>query len=818
MWNRGTAGASALLFCAAVASAQPVFTPGKPGGGLTPPAPLTAPNAMVERLAALCRGDKLAAVPGEVNAFHWSLEIRQKRGGGIATVSSQTATYRLRITPFSSGYLVEWSSIQDPALPQGLGLAVQATILTSPDIELAALRLCAWLSGPAAAEHSLYAATFPLVDVVVDPHDDLAWPVGTGAVLEDALTHPLTALPPGWTSHPGTASMQWCCLFPDAAPAPANRSSFYLSTQDQAGVAKVLGAQALNGALRFSVRHVPANNLNAAYYTAPFETVLGSVPDDWWAAANRYRVWAEEQPWTEQGPMANDPGFSVTARQMTMFGIFAPDIDFLRWRPWPERHVEQALAFDTSRIVPQNYGWYDHGFDEQYGDWEPLPEYLAVAGQAAAAGARFSPYTLLHYISQGSEPPVPGYSALAAQENAVIDENGLAVTIIDGSGRIAFEICQSTQFARDYAAWLARQLKSYGAGGMYLDVANVLPAQLCYARGHGHPPADPGNTARRIELVRAIHDAVADPDFYVSSESVNELYLGQIEIGMSQWTNNFFLGTVNYYPLFETVYHRYLRVGRLGAVLNFDTEKLPPPLLQVLGRQTYAAHVFLGRTPFAGALLNEDSLRDNVLASFPWGLLIDTVSRTMDFLTLPKIADHVGHGQRLRDPQVQVASVDLARVGEFLLLLTIPYGTVQPAVYVSAWGMPDTGAILLLLQNWTDEYDATFTQALPPGSVITFDPSSLGFGEGWFDEYDIPTIQVPTDDVKQIPFPGGPQPYTITFDPAASGYTAAGYAIWHYPGTSAAVMAGVSPATGPIVLSGTIGSRSSEAYLLVPRP
>ncbi|MBI4882258.1 MAG: hypothetical protein HY812_21740, partial [Planctomycetes bacterium] len=263
MWNRGTACASALLLCAAAAGAQTVLKPGKAGGGMTPPGPLAPPNAMVERLAALCRGDKLAAVPGETSALHWSIDLRQKRGGSIATVSSLTATYRLRITPFSGGYLVEWSSIQDPALPQGLALDVQATIVTSPDAELAALRLSAWLSGPAAPEHSLYAATFPLIDVVVDPHDDLAWPVGTGAVLEDALTHPLLAIPPDWTTHPGTASMQWCCLFPDSAAAPANRLSFYLSTQDQAGVAKTYGAQALNGALRFSVRHVPANNLNA---------------------------------------------------------------------------------------------------------------------------------------------------------------------------------------------------------------------------------------------------------------------------------------------------------------------------------------------------------------------------------------------------------------------------------------------------------------------------------------------------------------------------------------------------------------------------
>ena len=434
-----------------------------------------------------------------------------------------------------------------------------------------------------------------------------------------------------------------------------------------------------------------------------------------------------------------------------------------------------------------------------------------------ALGVKFSPYTIVDRISQGSEPVVAGYDPSSAAQNAVIKENGLPETFIDLEGKLVYIVCQSTDYARDYVTSLAGDLESYGAGGIYLDVQNTLAPQLCYATNHGHDPADPENTRRRTDIVRAIHDQAVDPNFYVTSESVNEMYLGDMEIGMSQWTRNLLGVSTTYYPLFETVYHPYTRIGRLGVVLNFDTQKLPPLVSQLLARQTYAAHIFMGWTPFAGSLLNEDSLIDNAVAAPIWGLFIDTVTRYMDFLTDEEIESHVKFGQRLRDPELGVPTVDLSFLGILLQLLTVPYGPVQPAVYGSSWGDPDDGSIVLLLANWTDTIDSVFASQLTGTSMVTMDAAALGFDEMWFEEYDTEmACEVAATDVQQMCFIGGPQTYSMSYRPSDSGYTAKNWKVWRYTGSGDPVYLGKFKGNKPIDLQGTIASRSMEAYLLEP--
>ncbi|MBI4878156.1 MAG: hypothetical protein HY812_00640 [Planctomycetes bacterium] len=97
----------------------------------------------------------------------------------------------------------------------------------------------------------------------------------------------------------------------------------------------------------------------------------------------------------------------------------------------------------------------------------------------------------------------------------------------------------------------------------------------------------------------------------------------------------------------------------------------------------------MGWRPFAGAVVKEDSLEARVTASGPWGLLVEMVDRFVGSLTpLPQVAGRLIHGQRLRDPEVRVATLELEPRGERLLEpLTLSCGTVQPFACVSAWGL-----------------------------------------------------------------------------------------------------------------------------------
>lgn len=815
------AGLTALLACASLFASTGISAPGPIIAAVPLSLALVAPDGDCwdDMANLMCGGGAGLTLPGTPRALHWAVAIRNKATGQVTTVSSEDATFNYSIQPSWLGIEVHFFDIQSPALPPDVHIEVDARFGWAGDFGLVAASLDAELSGPGVGNASIYSVTFPIVEVNALPEDKLTWPIGTGVVLDNALVHPLTGLLSNFTRHPGQASMQWWCLFADEST--PWHPTFYMSTRDTEGVYKEYIPKPVVEGLRFSVRQIPPDNLNVTNYEAPFETVFGVVFDDWYAAANRYRKWAEQQPWTGQGPMRQDARFSTAIRDMTMFGLVAPDVDFNSWLPWPDRHAEQTALFGTSEIVPQNYGWYDHGFDLRFGDWKPLPQYLQVAAQVAAQGVKFSPYTVVHEMSRGSEPLIPGYDPATMEAlYGLRRENGQVELRLDAEGQLAWTICQSTTFARDYVTWLAGKLQSYGASGMYLDVLNALPPQLCYATGHGHDPADPLNTRRRTDITKAIADQSLDPQFYVTSESVNEMYLGELEMGMSQWTRNLLGELVSYYPLFETVYHRYLRIGRLGVVLNFDTQKLPPLLFQLLSRQTYAAHIFSGWTPFAGALLNDDSLTDNMAASPLWASFIEMVQRYMGFLIRPEIAEHVTYGQRLRDPDATVATVDLGFLGVLLRLLTIPYGPVQPAVYTSAWGSPEQNSILLLAENWTDESDGLFANTIALQSLASMSAESLGFDPLWFEEYnfeDQPVTTLNSSNVQQMCLSGGGQAYSMTFRPQDSGFYAKNWEVWRYSESGSPVLLGKYKGSSTIALSSILGSRHIEAFLLKPK-
>ncbi len=773
----------------------------------------------VDDLVSICQGGQCSNIPGTVRALDWRIALRDHLTTQVTTVSSDTSTYDIDVDFESGAIVLEYENIESPNLPAGIELEVDVRIGFGGDLFLVSLKLDARIESIGESTHSISSVTFPVVDVNATAEYDLTWPIGTGAVLENVLSHPLAFLPTNFYRHPGPASMQWWCLY-NGDPTCWS-PSFYMSTQDQTGVYKEYLPASLGDAMRFTVRHVPPDSHTITEYEQPFKTVIGTTFDDWWSAAQRYAHWANDQQWTSQGTMRDDPNFSDAVRDMTMFGIFSPDATVLSWQPWLARHFEQTTLFGTPFIVPQNYGWYGHQFNAEFGNWEPLAEYVTIAGQAAAAGIRFSPYTLLHLISAGSEPDVPGYAGQPVSNFTVVRENGTLQTTLDGQGQVAYEICQSTQYARDYAAWLAAQLKSYGASGMYIDLMNASPAQLCFSTSHGHAPVDPLNTQRRIEMTRGARQAMGD-EFYVTSESVNEFFLGEVGIGTSQWVRNVLGEVVSYYPLFDTVYHEYMRVGRLGVALNFANLSLPPLAFQLLSRQTYAAHIFMGYTPFAGSLMNPNSLIDNTLFSPIWGVFIDTIARYMNFITQEDVSAHLMFGERLRDPVANVATIDLGFLGAFLRLLEVPYGTVQPAVYISSWGDPEEGSILILLANWTDPLDNILVNTVATQSTMEMDMSAeaLGFDPLWFEEYNqmASTKSVDLKDVEPIAFQGGDQPYSFSFKPIDSGYWAPKWKVWHMTSGNDPVFIGSYLGFKTIQLAGTIPSRRMEAYILKPFP
>ena len=158
-----------------------------------------------------------------------------------------------------------------------------------------------------ALDRSLFSVDFPIVQVETTAADTdlvLAMPLGGGALWDDPQ-HTLAELA---LDYPGEMSMQFSALY-DAGP---SGDLLFLGTRDSTGhhreflVGPAPGSSTGEG-VRWVVRQVPEDNLVARSYRSPYATVIGLGQGDWYDAAQRHRAWAQTQPWTQQGPMRDNP-------------------------------------------------------------------------------------------------------------------------------------------------------------------------------------------------------------------------------------------------------------------------------------------------------------------------------------------------------------------------------------------------------------------------------------------------------------------------------------------------------------------------------
>ena len=150
-------------------------------------------------------------IPGVPRDLAWQISLRDKTTGQITTVSSNNSTYDLSISPTWLGVVIEFGDVQSVALPAGVQLDVDVEIkldfANAPG--LLSMNLSSEAYGPGAANTSIYSVQFPVVDVNATDQYDLAWPIGTGIVFENAVNDLLLSVLGNFTRHPGPASMQW---------------------------------------------------------------------------------------------------------------------------------------------------------------------------------------------------------------------------------------------------------------------------------------------------------------------------------------------------------------------------------------------------------------------------------------------------------------------------------------------------------------------------------------------------------------------------------------------------------------------------------
>ncbi len=397
---------------------------------------------------------------------------------------------------------------------------------------------------------------FPIVDTPEtlgpESNDDvLLYPAFDGLVVDDpasafrsfggALSH----------TYPGPLSCQVMAFCDRAA-------GLYLASYDPDGYAKRFTVEHRLG-FRFSITHlaplVPGEDV-----APPYPVVLGPVIGDpkrggttWYDAAELYRNWSQQQKWAERKvrtrsdtPQWLRQGALVTTynpRQMTPPG----DLSKL------ESFIEEYSSRFRSPLLPNNRGF------ERYGMWcgqEYLPvmpdepTFRAAAELVRAHGGRSM--IMLSGYRWTIERVTPEGELYSSQERfdrqvarwAVCDPSGkpwigTSEKPNDYRGKKWARMCRATELAKKTIVDQARYFVRNGYSVIHFDqeCSGGYLDSVCWAENHGHPPGH----GRWIHLAMAdlyqrLCDACRplDPDFMLSMEEPNELYLPWLNLCQSR--------------------------------------------------------------------------------------------------------------------------------------------------------------------------------------------------------------------------------------------------------------------------------------------
>jgi len=397
---------------------------------------------------------------------------------------------------------------------------------------------------------------FPILnapEMLGDASDDdvLLYPAFDGFVVDD----PKTTMHSGRGTldqfYPGSLSCQVMALCDPAA-------GLYVASHDADGYPKAFAVDA-QFQMHLSITHlapaVPGEDLRPPYpvVVGPFVGDPSRGGTSWYDAAEIYRRWSQRQPWAERNvrtrPDTPDwlrAGALVTTynpRQLTPPGDTSKLEAFLR---------DYTERFGTP-LLPNNRGF------ERYGTWcgqEYLPvmpdeaTFRASAELTKRLGGRSM--IMLSGYRWTIEQTTPEGDAYSSRERfdrevapwAVHDAGGKPVIGTstknnDFRGSKWSRMCRATDFAKRTIVDQSKYFVENGYSVIHFDqeCSGAYAASVCWARDHGHAPGH-GRWIHlaMVDLYQQICDTCRplDPDFMLSMEEPNELYLPWLNLCQSR--------------------------------------------------------------------------------------------------------------------------------------------------------------------------------------------------------------------------------------------------------------------------------------------
>jgi len=397
---------------------------------------------------------------------------------------------------------------------------------------------------------------FPIVDApetlgVRSDDDVLLYPAYDGCVIDNpraVFRRDNSSLS---QTYPGALSCQVMAFCDPVA-------GLYLASHDPDGYPKSFAIDA-GFRIRFSIAHlapaVSGENLRPTYpvLLGPFSGDPKRGGTSWYDAADIYRTWSRNQKWAERKvhtrkdtPDWLRAGALVTTynpRHMTPPGDQSKLEAFLK---------DYTARFDTP-LCPNNRGF------ERWGTWcgqeylPVMPDEATFRGSAEITrklgGRSMIMLSGYRWTIEKTSPEGEHYSNQERFDRElaqwmVHDTTGRPVVNTsdrpdDYHGRKWSRMCRATDFAKRTIVDVAKYFVENGYSVIHFDqeCSGGYSASVCWAENHGHPPGH----GRWIHLAMAdLYQQLCDtcraidPDFMLSMEEPNELYLPWLSLCQSR--------------------------------------------------------------------------------------------------------------------------------------------------------------------------------------------------------------------------------------------------------------------------------------------
>ena len=297
--------------------------------------------------------------------------------------------------------------------------------------------------------------------------------------------------------------------------------------------------------------YVPMLKEKSMSYTLPWKGVIRPFRGGWWEAAQLYKPWAMEQPWTAK------------ARRRTQTPQFKRlrEICFWAWNrgaadqvvPPFERFMEESgvsCALDW-------YWWHHQSYDTGYPNFWPPRDGEAKFAATIAALRRRGAFTMVY---------TNGLSRDLDDETWNEGEGGEKDARVGHDGRIFSQLwnihmptphrlaatCGEGRGFQKLLGGVIGRLADAGLDAVYLDQVSCGSGKPCWNPRHTHAPGDVvGDMNGYYRFIDELH--AAHPSLTLASEEVSEAFLGEFDFFISLFGTSYERCGLGALPEFEAV-------------------------------------------------------------------------------------------------------------------------------------------------------------------------------------------------------------------------------------------------------------------------